>query len=140
MTQTLRFNDLNVGDSLPNLAKPAISRLQLALFAGASGDHNPIHVDEEAAKAGGLPGCIAHGMLTMAFLGQLLTDVVPSHRIRSFSGRFTSMAFPGDSITCQGKVAAKTEEAGEKIVMLELAALNQKGEVLMAGTASLALD
>jgi acyl dehydratase len=140
MSQTPRFDQLNVGDALPQLAKPPISRLQLALFAGASGDHNPIHVDEEAAKAGGLPGCIGHGMLTMAFMGQLLTDFVPSHRIRGFSGRFTAMAFPGDAITCQAKVTGKKEDKGEKIVEIELAALNQKGDMLMAGTAALALD
>ena len=135
----IRFSDIKVGDSIPAVTKPAISHLQLALYAGAGADHNPIHVDEQAAKAGGLPGIIAHGMLPLGFLGQLLTQWVPQKQVRSLSARFVLMAFPGDIITCSGKVAGKREAAGEKLVDLEIAAQNQNGENIQVGKATVAL-
>ena len=134
-----RFEDIKVGDAIPPLTKPAITHLQLALYAGAGADHNPIHVDEDAAKAGGLPGIIAHGMLPLGFLGQLLTQWVPQKQVRSLSARFVAMAFPGDVITCSGKVSGKRERNGEKLVDLEIAAQNQKGENIQLGKATVAL-
>src|SRR5512141_577200 len=134
-----QFDDIEVGDAIPSLTLPAISHLQLALYAGAGADHNPIHVDATAAKAGGLPGIIVHGMLPLGFLGQLLTRWVPQRQLRSLSARFVAMAFPGDVITCCGKVVAKREQAGEKLVELEIAAQNQKGENIQTGKATVAL-
>ena len=134
-----RFEDIKVGDGIPPLTKPAITHLQLALYAGAGADHNPIHVDEQAAKAGGLPGIIAHGMLPLAFLGQLLTQWVPQQQVRGLSARFVAMAFPGDVITCSGKVSGKREQDGEKLVDLDIAAQNQKGENIQLGKATVAL-
>jgi acyl dehydratase len=134
-----RFEDIKVGDVIPPLTKPAITHLQLALYAGAGADHNPIHVDEEAAKAGGLPGIIAHGMLPLGFLGQLLTQWVPQKQVRSLSARFVAMGFPGDVITCSGRVSGKREQNGEKLVDLEIAAQNQKGENIQLGKATVAL-
>lgn len=135
----LVFEDIKVGDAIPPLTKPAITHLQLALYAGAGADHNPIHVDEQAAKAGGLPGIIAHGMLPLGFLGQLLTLWVPQRQLRGLSARFVGMAFPGDVITCSGRIVGKREVAGEKLVDLEIAAQNQKGENLQLGKATVAL-
>jgi acyl dehydratase len=139
MKQLARFDDVRVGETIPVFAAPAVSHLQLALFAGAAADHNPIHVDDAAARGGGLPGVIAHGMLSMAFLGRLLTRWVPQQSIRSLSARFVAMAFPGDVITCTGTVAAKSSERGENRVELELAAQNQKGEKILVGKATVAL-
>ena len=135
----VRFEDINVGDAIPAMTKPAISHLQLALYAGAGADHNPIHVDDEAARAGGLPGIIAHGMLPLGFLGQLLTQWVPQRQLRSLSARFIIMAFPGDVITCSGRITGKREAAGEKLVDLEIAAQNQAGETIQSGKATVAL-
>jgi len=136
----VRFEDIKVGDAIPALTNPAISHLQLALYAGAGADHNPIHVDAEAAKAGGLPGIIAHGMLPLGFLGRLLTQWVPQKQVRSLSARFVAMAFPGDVISCSGRIAAKREEHGEKLVDLEISAQNQKGENLQLGKATVVLN
>ena len=133
------FKDINIGDAIPSMTKSAISHLQLALYAGAGADHNPIHVDEEAAKAGGLPGIIAHGMLPLGFLGQLLTQWVPQRQLRSLSARFVAMAFPGDVITCSGKITRKREAAGEQLVDLDIAVQNQKGENIQLGRATVAL-
>lgn len=135
----LRFEQLSVGDELPSLVKPAISRLQLALYASAGADHNPIHVDDAAARFGGLSGVIAHGMLTMGFLGQLLTQWVPQRQVLGFSARFVGMAYPDDVITCAGQVVGKRVEGGRNLVDLAIAANNQKGETLQSGTATVAL-
>ncbi len=135
----VRFEDIKVGDAIPSMTKPAITHLQLALYAGAGADHNPIHVDAQAAKDGGLPGIIAHGMLPLGFLGQLLTQWVPQKQLRMLSARFVGMALPGDVITCSGKIVAKREHGGEKLVDLEITAQNQKSENLQLGKATVAL-
>ncbi|HYG90040.1 MAG TPA: MaoC/PaaZ C-terminal domain-containing protein [Azospirillum sp.] len=139
MAQDVRFADIEVGQSIPEACMPTIGPVQLALFAAASADHNPIHLDEQAAKAGGLPGVIAHGMLSMALLGRMLTRWVPQRRIRHFSARFTAMAVPGDALTCKGVVTAKREVDGERLVDLEIHAENQRGERIVAGHATVAL-
>lgn len=125
-------------ESLPKtreIVRGPITRAQLALFAGASGDHNPIHLDDEEARKGGLPGVIAHGMLSMAFLGDLLAEMASPDRIRGFDARFVSMAFPGDTITCRAEVTGETEEAGERLATLKLTAANQKGQAVAEGSA-----
>jgi acyl dehydratase len=135
----IRFEDVQVGDAIPPLVKPAVDRLQLALYASAGADHNPIHLDEAEAKAGGLPGVIAHGMLPLAFLGQLLGQWVPQRQIRELSARFVAMSVPGDVLTCTGTVAEKRTEGSVKLVDLEIAVQNQKGEKVQLGKATVAL-
>lgn len=138
MTKGINFADLEIGATIPTFSEGPVSRSQLALFAGASGDHNPIHLDDEEAQAGGLPGVIVHGMLMMAFLGEMLTKLVPQSNVRKFSNRFAAMAVPGDTISCSGKVVGKRDENGEKLVDLEIKAENQKGDVLLLGAATVA--
>lgn len=133
-----RFDDFNVGDTIPETVTGPITRTQLALFAGASGDHNSIHLDDEEARRGGLPGVIAHGMLNMAYLAQLLTGFVAQKDIATFDARFVAMAFPGDTITCRGVVAEKRHVDGKNILDLKIEATNQNGEKILDGTASVA--
>ncbi len=135
-----KFDEINVGDAIPETQKGPITRTQLALFAGASGDHNPIHLDDEEARNGGLPGVIVHGMLNMAYLGQLLSGFVPQSNIRTFNSRFVAMAMPGDTITCRGEVTAKRQENGENLLDLKIVAVNQKDEVVLNGAACVALN
>lgn len=87
--------------------------LQLALYASA--DRNPIHQDEEAAKVDGLPGVIAHRMLALGFLGQMLIRWVPQKQIRTLSARFAATSFPGDVLNCTGTVTGKRTESGENV-------------------------
>ena len=128
----LQFEQVSIGDKLPALVKPAINRLQLALYASAGADHNPIHVDDAAARFGGLPGVIAHAMLTMGFLGQVLTQWVPRRDVLSFSARFVGMAFPDDVITCTGTIVGKRTDAGRNLVDLTVEVTNQKGNTLQS--------
>lgn len=133
------FDELQVGDHLPSFETPPISRLALALYCGASGDHNPIHVDSDFAKSAGMPDVFAHGMLSMAWLGRLLTHWVAQPAIRTFSVRFLSITHVGESITCTGKVVEKFEQGGERCVRLEVSTASQGGQVKLAGEAVVVL-
>jgi acyl dehydratase len=128
-----------VGDRLVYKSFPPISRHQLALYCGASGDHNPIHVDLDFAKKAGFDDVFAHGMLVMAYLGQALTDAVAPSALRSFSTRFSTITQLGAQITCEGNVVELLEADGEKRARLSLTAKDEKGEVKLAGEAVIAL-
>ena len=134
------YDSLSVGDEISAVNKPAISRHTLALYCGGSGDHNPIHVDSDFAKAAGMPDVFAHGMLSMAYLGQALTGWVPQSALRSYGVRFASITWVGNELTCGGTVTEKFEEDGEKRVRLEVKAEDQDGEIKLIGEAVVALD
>ena len=139
MTNKGTIAEIKIGAAIPAISRGPIEQGQLALFADASGDHNPIHLDEEQARAGGLPGVIIHGMLLMAILGQMLSAWVPQSRIRKFSNRFVAMAMPGDTINCSGIVTAIRDGDGERLVDVEINAENQKGDMVLQGLATIAL-
>src|SRR5215203_1929182 len=129
----MNWTDLKPGDALPPLQLPPITRHQLALYCGASGDHNPIHVDIDFAKSAGMPDVFAHGMLSAAWLGRLLTDWVPQSAIRSLDIRFAAITHVGETITCTGKVAEKFEQYGQRLVRLQVSTANQDGVVKLTG-------
>jgi acyl dehydratase len=128
----LRWQDVQVGDELPPLQAEPISRLTLALYCGASGDHNPIHVDSAFARTAGRDDVFAHGMLGMAYLGRLLTAWVPQRAIRSFSTRFVAITHVGDRIGCTGTVVEKL--AGKQL-RIALKAQDHSGVVKLEGLA-----
>jgi acyl dehydratase len=130
---------LHVGDEIPSLKLPAITRTTLALYAGASGDHNSIHIDSDFAKQAGMPDVFAHGMLSMADLGRMLTDWRPQSRLRKFSNRFAAITHVGDVITCSGKVVEVYEEGGEKLARLAIKATKESGEDTLVGEAVVAI-
>jgi acyl dehydratase len=136
----LKYADLSVGDQPIRLETDPISRTTLALYGGASGDHNPMHIDIDYAKAAGESDVFAHGMLVMAYLARSVTSWVPQSALRSFNTRFTAITRVGEKIIVTGKVAEKMEADGEKLVRLELAATNEKGENKAAGEAVVALS
>ena len=126
------FESLKLGDDIPALKVPPVSRHTLALYCGASGDHNPIHVDLDYAKSAGLDDVIAHGMLSAGYLARMLTDWVPQSTIRSINNRFTAMTHIGDSVTCTGKVVEKFEKGNEKLVRLEMQAHTPEAQTIIA--------
>jgi len=126
------FESLKVGDEIPALKIPPVSRHTLALYCGASGDHNPIHVDLDYAKSAGLDDVIAHGMLSAGYLARMLTDWVPQSAIRSMNNRFNAMTHIGDSVTCTGKVVEKFEKGNEKLVRLEMQAHTVEAQTIIA--------
>jgi acyl dehydratase len=124
-----------VGTELPPLRVAPISRATLALFAGASGDHNPIHIDLDVAKSAGLDDVFAHGMLSMAYLGRLLTGWAPQERIRSYRVRFAAITPVHAQPTCTGVVTAV--DGG--LATIELAVTLADGTVTLTGEAVIAL-
>ena len=128
----LRYDDIAVGTELPPLQTEAISRLTLALYCGASGDHNPIHVDSDFARAAGMDDVFAHGMLAMAYLARVVTAWVPQRAIRALNTRFVAITHVGDRITCSGSVV---EKLADRQVRLALTAQDQGGAVKLAGEA-----
>jgi acyl dehydratase len=133
------FDSLQPGDALPTFQTEPISRLALALYCGASGDHNPIHVDIDFARAAGQPDVFAHGMLSKAYLGRLLTNWVPQQNLRQYGVRFVAITHVGERITCRGTVVEKFEADGEKRVRLALSTVNADGQVKLSGDAVVAL-
>ncbi|MEJ8837250.1 MaoC family dehydratase [Ramlibacter sp. AN1133] len=139
MTTTLPdWNALQSGDALPALELPPLTRHTLALYCGASGDHNPIHVDIDFAKSAGMPDVFAHGMLSAAWLARVLTGWVPQSAIRSLDIRFAAITHVGERITCTGRVVEKFEQAGQRCAKVQLATVNQDGSTKLTGEALLA--
>jgi acyl dehydratase len=131
------FEDVKEGDELPALVKGPIERIQLVRYAGASGDFNPIHVDEEYARSAGMKSVFAHGMLSMGFAGQLLTDWLGEEgELKRFKIRFRSIVWPGDVITNTGTIARKYEEDGKGMVDMEIVGKNHEGTVTVQGSAT----
>ena len=139
-TTAPKFADVKVGDTLKPIVLPPISRHQLALYCGGSGDHNPIHVDIDFAKKFGMKDVFAHGMLSMAFLGRQVTAFAPQAQIRKLGTRFTSITWVGDVITVSGQVTGKREEGGQKLVDLEVKCTNQNGQDTLQGDATVVLN
>jgi acyl dehydratase len=131
--------DVNVGDALPDLVKEPIRQIQLTRYAGASGDFNPIHQDDEFAKAAGMGGVFGHGMLTMGFVAQSVTDWAGAGRVRKIGVRFQGLVRLKDVITCKGRVLSKSSKDGTHLVDVELWAENQKGEKVVTGKATVSL-
>lgn len=132
-------NPLQVGDTLPAFTTEPVSRLTLALYCGASGDHNPMHVDIDYARAGGAPDVFAHGMLSMAYLGRLLTNWVPQQQLREYGVRFVAITQVGDAISCSATVTELFEQDGERRARLSLQTTNQHGQVKLTGDAVIAI-
>jgi acyl dehydratase len=130
---------VQVGDELPPLQLPSVDRTTLALFAGASGDHNPIHIDIDFARRAGMPDVFAQGMLGMAWLGRLLTQWAPQSKLRRFDVRFQGVTHLGHAVRCTGRVVEKLERDGERCVRVEVSSTNQHGQVRIAGEALVAL-
>ena len=139
---TVYFEDVEVGRDMPALVKGPIQQIQLTRYAGASGDFNPIHQDDAFAKAAGMGGVFAHGMLSMGFVAQSVTDWAGVGTARKVGVRFAGLVRLGDVITCRGTVTAKRpakDGQAENLVDVELWAENQKGEKVITGRATVAL-
>jgi acyl dehydratase len=130
----LYFEDVQVGDEIPKLVKSPITHLQLVRYAGASGDFNPLHTDPKVGEKIGTGGIIAHGMLIMGFVGQLLSDYVGPAALRKFGVRFKGMTHLDDVITCTGTISEKYETDGEAFIAGKVQSADQNGDVKVAGT------
>ncbi|GIW41026.1 MAG: MaoC-like dehydratase [Candidatus Binatia bacterium] len=130
----LRYPDVKVGDEIPPFVVEKLTRADFVRYAGASGDFNPIHYDQTFAEAAGLPTVFAQGMLNAGFLAKCVTDYVGVGNLRKFRVRFATRVWPGDTVTCRGRVTEKYVENGRCYIAGELESVTQKGEVALRGS------
>ena len=130
----LYFEDVKEGDELPPFVVENLTRTDLVRYAGASGDFNPIHHDQTFAEKAGNPTVFAHGMLNAGFVSKCVADYVGRENLRNFRVRFATRVWPGDTITCKGKVTKKYEAGGKRLIEGDVMALNQKGEAAIQGS------
>jgi acyl dehydratase len=137
----LQASALQVGDEYEMVVVDDLTRTQIVQYAGASGDYNPLHTDEVfATQAAGYPGVFAHGMLSMAMTGHMLTDYVGDGRLTRFGVRFVNQVWPGDTLTATATVEAIREEGGEHLVDLAVSTTNQDGATVVSGHATARID
>src|SRR5437660_11550608 len=127
------YDDVQVGDTIPKLVKAPVTHLQLVRYAGASGDFNPLHTDARIGEMIGTGGIIAHGMLIMGFVGQMLSDYVGPGALRKFGVRFKGMTRIDDVITCTGTITEKYEADGAGYIAGKAQAVDQNGDVKVTG-------
>ena len=138
----LSASKLKVGDTHEEVVIEDLSRTQLVMYAGTSGDYNPLHTDDKYTKevAGYDRGVFAHGMLSMGLTGKMLTNYVGDGRLKKYGVRFTNQVWPGDTLTAKATVVEIRDEDGYKVVDLELATVNQDGKTVVTGTATARID
>lgn len=137
----LKASELKVGDAYEATLVEDLKRTQIVMYAGASGDYNPVHTDELfVTKAAGYPTVFAHGMLSMGMTGRLLTDYVGDGRLTKYGVRFVSQVWPGDSLTGKATVTAVRSEGDEHFVDLDVVTTNQDGTPVLTGYATARID
>ena len=137
----LQASALKVGDEYELVVVDDLTRTQIVQYAGSSGDYNPLHTDEVfATQAAGYPGVFAHGMLSMAMTGHMLTDYVGDGRLTRFGVRFVNQVWPGDTLTATATVEGIREEGGEHLVDLAVSTTNQDGAEVVSGHATARID
>ena len=133
----LSARNLKAGDTYTECLVEDLSRTQIVMYAGASGDYNPVHTDEKFTKEiAGYPSVFAHGMLTMGMTGRMLTNYVGDGRLTKYGVRFTSQVWPGDTLNSTATVVDVTEG----IVNLSVETTNQDGTLVLSGYAAARVD
>ena len=137
----LKASDLKVGETREEILVEDLKRTQLVMYAGASGDYNPLHTDDVYTReAAGYPGVFAHGMLTMGMTGRVVSNWVGAANVKKFGVRFTNQVWPGDSLTGTATLTDIREENGRKLADFKVETVNQKGETVVTGTATAWLE
>jgi acyl dehydratase len=137
----LKASALSVGDTHSEVVVDDLTRTQLVMYAGTSGDYNPLHTDDVYTReVAGYPGVFAHGMLSMGLTGKMLTNYVGDGRLKKFGVRFTNQVWPGDTLTSTAKVVEIRDEDGDKVVDLALETVNQYGKTVVTGSATARVD
>lgn len=118
-----------IGEELQERTLPPVHREQLRRYATASGDPNPIHLSDAAAEAAGLPGVIAHGMLTVATMGLLFSPYLEHGHVKTFRSRFSGMVSLGDVLRVGGRVTGMEQASGGRIYTFEVHARSNEDTV-----------
>ena len=129
------ITNAKVGDFLPPIKFGPITRTTLALYAGASGDHNPIHIDSDFAKKAGLADVFGHGMLSMAQVGRLVTDWAGIDRVVALDVQFRALTQLGDIVECSGEIVSEEQRDGQRYLSLKLFAKTGPETATVVGSA-----
>lgn len=133
----LSADEIAVGETRSLELFDGLTRTQIVMYAGASGDYNPLHSDEVYTKEiAGYPSIFAHGMLTMGASGRVVTDWVGAENLTRYSARFVSQVWPGDTLTATATVEAVRVSDGETLVDLSIVTVNQDDTPVLTGAAS----
>jgi acyl dehydratase len=127
----LTYDDVQVGDTAPAI-EHELTRTDLVMYAGASGDFNPMHTDEVAAKAAGLPSVFGHGMFSAGLLATAITNYVGVGNLASYRMRFTKQTWPGEVLAT---IVSVTEKRPGNEIVLECVLVNQAGEAKLQAEA-----
>ena len=139
MAEQLYYEDVQEGSEILTLEKLPTTTT-LVMYAGASGDFNPLHFDKDFASMMGFPKVLVHGRLQASFLSQMLTDWIGDKgEVKRLSVQYRGNAFPGDKLLCKGTVTRKYVEGGEHLVECEIWAENPEERRIAPGTAVVAL-
>ena len=130
--EVLYFEDVNEGDEAPERSR-VLDRTDLVMYAGASGDYNPMHHDEVKAQAAGQPSVFGHGMFSMGFLGTAITDYVGVGNVRRYQVRFAKQTWPDEELRTRIVVTGKRTEGGDHLVDLDVRLHNADGEEKVVG-------
>ena len=125
------YDDVSAGESGPAISH-TLTRTDLVMYAGASGDFNPMHHDEVAAQLAGLPSVFGHGMFTAGLLATAVTNYVGIGNLKSYRVRFTKQTWPGEVLTTS--VTVREKRAGNEVV-LDCSVVNEQGETKIQGEA-----
>jgi acyl dehydratase len=132
--------DVKVGDKKELLLVDDLSRTQIVQYAGASGDYNPLHSDDKfTTEVAGYPSVFAHGMLTMGMTGRIVTDWFGVESLKKYGVRFVKQVFPGDTLTATAEVTDVRDEGGEKVADVSVTTVNQDGDAVLTGAATVKL-
>ncbi len=131
----LYFEDVNEGDEAPVLTHE-LTRTDLVMYAGASGDFNPMHHDEVKAKEAGLPSVFGHGMFSAGLLATALTNYVGVGNLKRYKVRFAKQTWPGETFRTKIVVRSKRKEDGASLVDLDCSLVNQDDEAKVIGEAT----
>jgi acyl dehydratase len=140
MAAKLKYDSVKVGDSIPTVMIDNVARPDFVRYAGASGDFVPLHYDQTFVEAAGIPTVFAQGMWTAGCLSRCLTDYAGAGQVHQYKVRFSRQVWPGDTLTCRGKVTGKREKDGRKLIEGEVEVVNQKGETTVKGAFAVAAD
>ena len=136
----LQASKLSVGDTHEEVITEDLKRTQIVMYAGASGDYNPLHTDDLFTKeVAGYPTVFAHGMLTMGMTGRIVTDWFGVESLKKYGVRFVKQVFPGDTLTATAEVTDVRDDGGEQVADLTITTVNQDGDAVLTGAATVRL-
>jgi acyl dehydratase len=133
------YQALQLGDELPSWQNPPFDRLQIVRYAGASGDLNPLYFDEPFARASGFRSVLVPGALALGALTQMVNEWLKGPCLRRLHVKFLKIIWPGEQLTCRGRVVARHREGGDYLVDLDLWMENPEGEMMVRGNGTVSL-